>query len=94
MMLYIFLEIILLILISVIIKILISKKESQFFSNVINVLLILWLMLLVLERFTSTQYGLAWELNNSTLIGIYTYTQLAATIFYAIYWFVIHVKRK
>lgn len=94
MILYIFLEIILLILIFVIIKILFTKEKSKFFSNVINVLLILWIVLLVLERFARNQNGLTWELNNSTLIGIYTYTQLVAVVLFVIYWFVMHVKRK
>ena len=94
MILYIFLEIILLILIFVIIKILFTKEKSKFFSNVINVLLILWIVLLVLECFARNQNGLTWELNNSTLIGIYTYTQLVAVVLFVIYWFVMHVKRK
>ena len=94
MILYILLEIILLILILVIIKVLYTRKENRLFSRVINVLLASWVLLLVIEYFVSNHAGLSWELDNFTLIGIYTYTQLVAVVLFAAYWFVIHVKRK
>lgn len=94
MILYILLEIILLILIFVIIKILYTRKENRLFSSIINALLSLWLLLLIIEYFVNNQAGLSWELDNFTLIGIYTYTQLVAVILFVIYWFVMHVKRK
>lgn len=94
MILYTLLEIILLILILVIIKVLYTRKENRLFSRVINVLLASWVLLLVIEYFVSNHAGLSWELDNSTLIGIYTYTQLVAVVLFAAYWFVIHVKRK
>lgn len=93
MILYILLEVILLILILVIIKILYTRKENRLFSRVINVLLALWVLLLVIEYFVSNHAGLSWELDNFTLIGIYTYTQLIAIVLFVIYWFVMHVKR-
>ena len=78
----------------IILKIPYTRKESEFSLRVIIILLVFWILLLIIERFISSQVGLSWELNYSLLIGIFNYTQLVAIILYTIYWYVMYVKRK
>lgn len=61
------------------------QRVKPIFSNVINVLSLLWIVLLVLESFARNPNGLTWELNNFIWIGIYTYTQLVAVVLFVIY---------
>lgn len=78
----------------IILKIPYTRKESEFSLRVIIILLVFWILLLIIERFISSQVGLSWELNHSLLIGIFNYTQLVAIILYTIFWYVMYVKRK
>lgn len=94
MLVYIALEIVVVLFILVLLRVIITKKETKFLSRCYSVLLALQVILLFIEYFMHSKMGINWGLDSSAIEGIYLYTQLFAIILWAVYWYVVQKMRK
>ena len=78
----------------VLLRVIITKKETKFLSRCYSVLLALQVILLFIEYCMHSKMGMNWGLESSAIEGIYLYTQLFAVILWFIYWRVVTKNEK